>query len=104
MTLTVMTFVPTELYVAVARLPVVVAEGGFASLPKFHSYRRIVDVAPDTVAVKMTVSSLAGFEFDAVMMTPGGCCGRIVTIVATVSVKPLESVAVAAALNEPAST
>jgi hypothetical protein len=78
MTLTVMTFVPTELYVAVARLPVVVADGGFASLPKFHSYRRIVDVAPDTVAVKMTVSSLAGFEFDAVMMTPGGCCGRIV--------------------------
>ena len=34
-------------------------------------------------------------------MTLGGCCGRIVTNVATVSVKPLESVAVAAARYVP---
>ena len=37
------------------------------------------------------------------IVTLGGCCGRIVTNVATVSVKPLESVAVADARYEPAS-
>ena len=57
--------------------------------------RRIVDVAPETVAVKITVSPMVGLLFDAVMMTDGGWPGRIVIDVATVSVNPLASVATA---------
>jgi hypothetical protein len=52
-------------------------------------------VAPDTVAVKMTVSPMLGLLFDAVTVTAGGWPGRIVTAVDTCSVKPLASVAVA---------
>ena len=36
-----------------------------------------------------------GVVEDGVMMTPGGCAGRMVTEVATCSVKPLASVAIA---------
>ena len=53
----------------------------------------ILEVSPDTGA-EDTVSTGTGFE-GAVMITLGGCCGRTVTNVATVSVKPLASVAVA---------
>ena len=63
----------------------------------------IVDVAPVTVAVKITSSLTTGLLFDARTVTPGGCDGRIVTTVATVSVKPLASVAVALTLKVPAS-
>ena len=43
----------------------------------------------------------AGFGFDTLIVTAGGCAGRIVTDVATCSEKPLASEAVAVTVNEP---
>ena len=53
-------------------MPVVDAVLGIASVPKSHSYRTIVEVAPEAVAVKITVSPTLGLLFEAVMMTEGG--------------------------------
>jgi hypothetical protein len=56
-----MTFVPGgNENVAVCRLPVVTAVAGVPP-SKIHSYRRIVEVAPDT-AVKITVRPGTGFD------------------------------------------
>ena len=53
-TRTVITLVPVPVNVAVALLPVVVTVAGEPP-SKVHWYARIVEVAPDTDAVKMTV-------------------------------------------------
>ena len=49
----------------------------------------------------MTVSPTLGLGFDALIVTAGGCAGRIVTDVPTCSEKPLASEAVALTVNEP---
>ena len=64
----------------------------------------MVDVAPDTVAVRITVSPTLGLLFDAVIVTAGGCVGSTVTEVDTRSLKPLTSVAVALTTYVPASS
>ncbi len=63
--------------------------------PKSHSNLCMVDVAPVTVTVSVKIWLMFGVGSDAVMTTPGGWAGRIVTDVETVSVNPLASVAVA---------
>ena len=76
-------------------MPVVVAVRGCASAePKSHSYLRIVDVAPETVAVKITVCPTVAV-LGLLMITEGGWAGSTVTEVDTCSVNPLASVAVA---------
>jgi hypothetical protein len=64
----------------------------------------MVDVAPDTVAVKITVSPTVGLLLDGVMITDGGCPGRTVRRVETTSEKPLASRAVARTVNVPSET
>ena len=75
---------------------------GSASGPKFHSYRMIVDVAPDTLALTMTLVFTVAL-FGAVMVTEGGWAGRIVIPVDTRSLHPDASEAVADTVKVPSS-
>src|SRR5215216_104952 len=95
MALTEMTFVPGLAQLTDTRLPDVRAVCGDASDPKLHSYPTIVEVLPETVAVTITVSPTPGLLGAAFTITDGGCAGRTVTPVLTVSENPLASIAVA---------
>ena len=55
----------------------------------------MLDVLPDTVARRITVSLIVGFEFDDVTVTDGGCAGSTTIVVIAGSENPLASVAVA---------
>jgi hypothetical protein len=63
----------------------------------------IVDVFPDTLALNVTVCPHVGFVLLAVTVTAGGCPGRMLTPVETVSAQPAASLAVARTVKVPSS-
>jgi hypothetical protein len=60
----------------------------------------MVEIAPETVAVMITDWPRTAVD-GMLIVTPGGCAGTIVTLVFTVSLKPVTSVAVAETIYVP---
>jgi hypothetical protein len=94
MTRTLNVFVPGVVHRTDVDLLAVLTVWGTASGPKVHSYRKIVDVAPVTFALTMTLVFTVAV-CGAVIVTEGGCAGSTTTLVETGSEKPLASVATA---------